>query len=240
MASTGPYRWIASEEKVTSPIDTTTTITTTITPLLINQEIDTDSLVSFFLINNNLSITPKQALIEAFTSDFPSFHYCCDLASDTNNQCQSPSNCPKAILSLTGYYLYYEDGHKHYKLPATPEPIFEFLCHSCAEKHADCTEGCTAYAKELWGYTVWVWDLIERDFREIVIKRNLLNPRIHGFFNYKSWRAEQTGSKRKHRDWERERKNKRQRKEASTSGPSQGVSSESPTPRVSSSSPELL
>jgi len=119
---------------------------------------------------------PRQALIAAFVSDFPSFHYCCKLATDTNNQCQTPGNCPKALLSLTGYYVYYEDGHKHIKIPATPEPIFKYLCHSCAEKHTNCKENCTAYAKELWGYTVWVWDLIERDFREIVIKRDLLNP----------------------------------------------------------------
>jgi len=73
------------------------------------------------------------------------------------------------------------------------------------------------FAEELWGYTVYVWDFIDRNFIEQVIPKDLLNPRLHRFFSYKNWRAEQTGRKRKHREWERERKNKRQRTEASMS-----------------------
>ena len=92
----------------------------------------------------------------------------------------------------------------------------------------------------LGGFTPRAWDFIDRNFVEQVIHKDLLNPHLHGFFSYNNWRKEQTGCKRKHREWERKRMNKRQRTEASMSSQPPRISPEPPTPWISISSPELL
>ena len=213
--------------------------TITIPTLPPDKKFDMPFAVSIFLINHSNTISGKQALIHAFTSDFPAFSYCCELSP--NNICANPTLCPKVVLALTGYYEYNNTKDHHYNnLPQPPEPIFHPLCQGCGLRHSECKEGCKLFAEELWGYTVFAWDFIDRNFMEQVIHKDLLNPRLHGFFSYKNWRAEQTGRKRKHREWEHKRKNKRQRTEASTSNDAQRLSPEPPTPRVSSTSPKLL
>jgi len=181
----------------------------------------------------------KQALISAFTSDFPSFTYKCGETNDSSNLCSHPTTCSKATLSITSYYLYNGRKHLHLPHPSPPQPIFYQLCQGCTHRKGECTEGCRFFANKLWGYTVFSWDFQGKCFHKSVIEWEYYNLKKHSYFHYKTWRTQEAGAKQKHRDWERDTEQRKKRKMQSETDANPGVSHCAPTSQVPSTSPEL-
>ena len=170
--------------------------------------------MSLYCVNHSAVPTYHRAITKALTTDFPLFEQCCEISPHSVcNHLQK--KCRRARLALQGYARYYSTGHKFVPLPIEPIPLFKLLCDSCSLPRGECTEYCSAWATELWGYTVHQWDINQGKFKEFEIHRDTYNPLKHGYFSYKLYReglkAQEDGKRKRKRAHEsvEERKSKR-------------------------------
>jgi hypothetical protein len=143
---------------------------------------------------------PESLIRVALQLDFPIYERHCPLSP--NDLC-THDVCPKALFCVIGFCKFVNKEPTFVPIPATPQPIHEFVCDGCGEDRGRCREGCSSFLEEHTGYWVFAWDRYSRSFKQERIPLDNYNPFHHGFFSYKSWRNTQVDAKWKHQDWEK-------------------------------------